>query len=251
MNEYRSNADALDMITSVVVRSPLLREGLNKVLTDAGVSVHCENPTREVALIVGAMRDRGADLVILDGSLCEAPSELVVSLRQELPGSRIVIITAGDSVKRIPDESIAVADGFLSAETSKEEIILSLRLIKLGGRVVPRNLLSQLLGSKFSDQGDEPLPSSNRVRSPAEQPPSRREVEILRHLTAGSSNKTIARQLGIAEATVKVHMKGVLRKIRVANRTQAAIWAMNNGIGVAGRATMTDAVLAQEAGSAD
>lgn len=166
MNEYRSNADALDMITSVVVRSPLLREGLNKVLTDAGVSVHCENPTREVALIVGAMRDRGADLVILDGSLCEAPSELVVSLRQELPGSRIVIITAGDSVKRIPDESIAVADGFLSAETSKEEIILSLRLIKLGGRVVPRNLLSQLLGSKFSDQGDEPLPSSNRVPQP-------------------------------------------------------------------------------------
>jgi two-component system nitrate/nitrite response regulator NarL len=251
VNEYRSNADALDMITSVVVRSPLLREGLIKVLTDAGVSVHCENPTREVALIVRAMRHCGADLVILDGSLCEAPSELVVSLRQELLGSRIVIITTGDNVKRIPDESIAVADGILSAETSKEEIILSLRLIKLGGRVVPPNLLSRLLGAKLSDQSDEPVPSPNRVHSPAEQPPSRREVEILRHLTVGSSNKTIARQLGIAEATVKVHMKGVLRKIRAANRTQAAIWAMNNGIGVAGRATMTDAVLAHEVGSAD
>ena len=246
-----SNAvlDAVDMITSVVVRSPILREGLNKLLTDAGVTVHCENPSREVARIIEAVRERSADLVILDGSLCQTPSRLVVSLRQAVPGARIVIITARDSVNRIADESIAVADGILLSETSSEEMMLSLRLIKLGGRVVPPNLLTHLLGIRVGERSDTPQPSQSRDPAPAEQLPSPRETEILQHLTAGLSNKTIARQLGIAEATVKVHLKGLLRRIRVANRTQAAIWAMNNGIGTTRSAGMTG--MAENPGSAD
>ena len=57
---------------------------------------------------------------------------------------------------------------------------------------------------------------------------STREKLILRCLIEGDSNKCIARKIDIAEATVKVHVKAILRKIRVQNRTQAAIWAMNN-----------------------
>jgi two-component system, NarL family, nitrate/nitrite response regulator NarL len=58
---------------------------------------------------------------------------------------------------------------------------------------------------------------------------SARQQSILRCLILGDSNKTIARKMAIAEATVKVHVKAILRRIRVHNRTQAAIWAMNNG----------------------
>jgi two-component system, NarL family, nitrate/nitrite response regulator NarL len=58
---------------------------------------------------------------------------------------------------------------------------------------------------------------------------SARQQSILRCLVQGDSNKTIARKIGISEATVKVHVKAVLRRIRVSNRTQAAIWAMTNG----------------------
>ena len=68
---------------------------------------------------------------------------------------------------------------------------------------------------------------SNRVRHGL----SEREEQILRDLVKGLSNKIIARKLDIAEATVKVHMKSILRKIRVANRTQGAIWAVENGYG--------------------
>src|SRR5258708_4202731 len=57
---------------------------------------------------------------------------------------------------------------------------------------------------------------------------STREKSILRCLIEGDSNKSIARKIDIAEATVKVHVKAILRKIRVHNRTQAAIWGMNN-----------------------
>jgi two-component system nitrate/nitrite response regulator NarL len=58
---------------------------------------------------------------------------------------------------------------------------------------------------------------------------SPREKAILSCLIEGNSNKCIARKIDIAEATVKVHVKAILRKIRVQNRTQAAIWGMNNG----------------------
>jgi two-component system nitrate/nitrite response regulator NarL len=56
-----------------------------------------------------------------------------------------------------------------------------------------------------------------------------REIEVLEHLARGDCNKLIARDLGIAAATVKVHVKSLLRKIRLLNRTQAAVWAVNNG----------------------
>ena len=59
-------------------------------------------------------------------------------------------------------------------------------------------------------------------------PLSPREKSILRCLVNGDSNKCIARKIDITEATVKVHVKAILRKIRVQNRTQAAIWGMNN-----------------------
>ena len=59
---------------------------------------------------------------------------------------------------------------------------------------------------------------------------SEREEEILKGVVKGHSNKMIARTCGVTDATIKVHMKSILRKIRVANRTQAAIWAMGNGL---------------------
>ena len=59
---------------------------------------------------------------------------------------------------------------------------------------------------------------------------SRRELQILKCLADGDSNKLIARDLGISDATVKVHVKNILRKISATNRTQAAIWALNSGL---------------------
>ena len=69
-----------------------------------------------------------------------------------------------------------------------------------------------------------------RISSPNVHGLSERAVQILQCLVQGESNKMIANRLGIAEATVKVHMKSLLPKIGANNRTQAAIWALNNGL---------------------
>jgi len=76
---------------------------------------------------------------------------------------------------------------------------------------------------------------------------SETETRILKDLTKGHSNKMIARTCGIAEATVKVHMKAILRKIRLDNRTQAAIWAMENGFAAEGSNRARNAAAIAEA----
>ena len=124
---------------------------------------------------------------------------------------------------------------FLIKNVSPEALIQSLQLVMLGEKVFPTNLASMLLDmTAVSPQ------HSIRGLSP-------REQEILQALVTGASNKMIAYKLGITEATVKVHLKTLLRKIDVNNRTQAAIWAMNNGFTADGVAVPTRSLQAVSA----
>src|SRR5258705_2383951 len=111
--------------------------------------------------------------------------------------------------------------------------IKSLELMMMGETIFPPEFLSFFLDSE-SDQPNEASDRNNETTvSDAKDPVlaqlSPREQTILRCLIEGDSNKSIGRKFDIAEATVKVHVKAILRKIRVHNRTQAAIWWINNG----------------------
>jgi two-component system nitrate/nitrite response regulator NarL len=100
----------------------------------------------------------------------------------------------------------------------------------LGQQVFPTQAALMLIGNRGlgpSHFGD----TSSSARSSLTRGVSGREGEILRSLLSGHSNKQIARQLGISEATVKVHLKAVMRKINAQNRTQAAVWGLANGFG--------------------
>jgi two-component system nitrate/nitrite response regulator NarL len=110
----------------------------------------------------------------------------------------------------------------------------------LGETIVPPELLfSVSVGNERHEPGDYAEASSRETNAEDEffggdrvlvPKLSAREKCILRCLLNGDANKVIARKVDIAEATVKVHVKAILRKIRVRNRTQAAIWAMNCGL---------------------
>jgi two-component system nitrate/nitrite response regulator NarL len=115
----------------------------------------------------------------------------------------------------------------------------------LGATILPPAILSILLRQKGEVAASDAEMGADSRRSPtalrevsSTQPPrlSGREQCVLRGLIEGSSNKIIARKYEIAESTVKVHVKAVLRKIRVNNRTQAAIWAMNHELSLVDRA---------------
>jgi two-component system nitrate/nitrite response regulator NarL len=107
-------------------------------------------------------------------------------------------------------------------------LLKALELVMLGETFLPASvsveLLKQELRPQLCDGRAAPAPEIAEGMGKL----SKREAQILHCLTQGASNKLIARDLGVAEATVKVHIKAILRKVKVANRTQAAMWAQQH-----------------------
>lgn len=113
-------------------------------------------------------------------------------------------------------------DGYLVKELSCDRLAGALRLTALGEKVLPSQIAASLgRAPAISRCWDGATNGSNLTT---------REVDILRCLVEGEANKVISRRLSIADATVKVHIKAILRKLRVRNRTQAAIWAVGRGL---------------------
>jgi two-component system nitrate/nitrite response regulator NarL len=106
---------------------------------------------------------------------------------------------------------------------SRDALQKSLTLISIGEKVFPSELASIIAGLASQQQRAADTECDNPDLS-------YRELEILRSLTSGDPNKVIAAQLDIAESTVKIHLKHILRKTNSFNRTQAALWAVRHGI---------------------
>ena len=210
--------------TILIETNRLFRDGLKHLLNGTRFEVGAEFNTVDLAR--AAETAETPDLVI-SGQAVTDEAELRV-LRQAFPTARIVVLADDLSVDILRAAMGGGADGFLSKSVSPEALIQYLQLIMLGEKVFPTNLAAMLL-----DLSSAPSPlTSIRGLSP-------RENEILQALVTGASNKVIAYKLGITEATVKVHLKTLLRKIDVNNRTQAAIWAINNGFTAEGAAVPT------------
>jgi two-component system nitrate/nitrite response regulator NarL len=188
-----------------------------------------------------------------------ATNDLVRKVVATNSSLRAVILTASHTANDILSAFVAGASGFLRQDIPSKQLIKSLELIALGESVMHPHFQQMALTSsagplletcgvaaqrELSAEGDGKagirlLPRLEDFRSVISLPAneqsmpdyevikslSRRELAILRTLTEGASNKIIARKLVITESTVKVHMKAILRKLRLQNRTQAAIWA--------------------------
>jgi two-component system nitrate/nitrite response regulator NarL len=175
-------------------------------------------------------------------------NDLVSRVVAKNPDVRAVILTGSHTKSDILPAFVAGACGFLRQDIPSKQLIKSLELVALGQSVMHPHFQQMALTSPSgpataSGEGDASpeaielfprrpydasygLPSSGQAGSDeVVKSLSRRELVILRTLTEGASNKIIARKLVITESTVKVHMKAILRKLRLQNRTQAAIWA--------------------------
>jgi len=192
----------------------LFRQGLKHLLAGTCFEVGAEFNTVELASSAG--ETAGTPDLVISGQPVTGEADLR-ALRELFPAARIVVLADDLSVDVLRAAMGSGADGFLIKNVSPEALIQSLQLVMLGEKVFPTNLASMLLDINAANPQH-----SIRGLSP-------REQEILQSLVTGASNKMIANRLGITEATVKVHLKTLLRKIDVNNRTQAAIWAMNNG----------------------
>jgi two-component system nitrate/nitrite response regulator NarL len=124
----------------------------------------------------------------------------------------------------LADAMTTGVDGYLLKNMSADALHQSLRIVLLGEKVFPTELANLLTGDRLASRSNRgPTHNFNGL--------SGREMQILSHVRNGAQNKQIANALKISDGTVKVHLKAILKKIRVQNRTQAAIWALNNGVG--------------------
>lgn len=221
---------------SIAICDPeqLFREGLQLLLGSAGADV------RYVSSCL-AEWDGEADVVIWGASgLADAAGMLgrLRAARDCHPHTRIVVVVGGVSSHLVRQLATAGADAVLSRDISSKVLHRALDLVILGQQLFPAAALGLVeepaatqpgltVKSMPGTPGTPALPAESGGRG--DTPFSEREGQILRCLINGLSNKLIARELDITEATVKVHIKGLLRKIGASNRTQAAIWSLANG----------------------
>lgn len=163
------------------------------------------------------------DLIVV--ALGEGATEDVSGVKRlrSATGARIVVLADGIADRTLSLSLKAGADGYLNKSMSSESLLRALQLVMLGEVVYPTHVASLLI----ANVNERPAPERAQ---PANNELSKREVQILRCLLAGQSNKAIARNLHITESTVKMHFKNVMRKINAQNRTQAAVWAIQNGL---------------------
>jgi two-component system, NarL family, nitrate/nitrite response regulator NarL len=211
----------------VMLMSPMLleREALRLVLEEAGFAVRaCIDGMAELEAMADS--DGVADLLLVGVPWSAEPrawEPQLKRLRALLPATRIVLLADHDPAEWLSVCWTANMDGYLSKNASLAVFHRQLNLAIAGERVYPFDLVRQLIAGKVL--GEHPSSASDALASI-----SQKEIEILRYLIDGFPNKTIAERLRIAESTVKVRVKILLRKISAANRTQAAIWALNHGL---------------------
>jgi two-component system nitrate/nitrite response regulator NarL len=212
--------------TKILLVDPnqLFREGIKRLLDTEAYEIVGETKTLDeaCALTRDGLRP---DLFVVDigeGFGADTANPLL-SVREVASPAKLVILTDTVSRSALAKALNSGIDAYLLKDMSAEALTRSLQLVMLGQQVFPTHLAMMLLGAPREETVQAEKASQFRGLSG-------REVQILRLLLNGASNKAIARELKISEATVKVHLKAVLRKVRASNRTQAAVWALNHGL---------------------
>ncbi|SMH60739.1 LuxR C-terminal-related transcriptional regulator [Azospirillum agricola] len=215
--------DAINVF--LIDANKLFREGMKRLFEGTPFHVVGEaGSLRDGTAPMNAIGPDGIDMLLVDlPSGVDDEVEAMRVLREEHPHIKTVILTTDLDTRRLSAALGAGAGGYLLKDIACEALMQSLKLVMMGEKVFPTHLAELLVSGRTEDMGAE-LPTRRKGLS-------QREVQILRCLLNGNSNKMIANHLHITEATVKVHLKSLLRKINASNRTQAAIWALNNGIG--------------------
>jgi two-component system, NarL family, nitrate/nitrite response regulator NarL len=216
--------------TALICDNSLLRSGLQHILTGTPFVIVEGSPATGSRLISGVVQEPALVILAVSQPSSHTP-EMVRQVKERHPTARIVVLAEHLNPEFLRQALEAGVSGFCLTGSSREVLIISLELVMLGESVLVGPVARLVLeGTALSPEPKPPceVADAPKASDPGIQRLSAREAEILSSLMEGAPNKIIARKLDVAEATVKVHIKAILRKIGVTNRTQAAMWAMNH-----------------------
>lgn len=194
---------------------PVVRAGLRGMLTtEPGLAVVGEaaNGLEAVAL-TAALRP---DVVLMDLRMPTLDGVGATKrIRDELPGVHVLVLTTYNSDADIIRAIEAGATGYLLKDAPREELLGAIRAAAAGRPTLAPTVAARLM---------------ERMRMPTEEPPSARELEVLRLVARGLTNREIGRELRISEATVKSHVLHLFQKLGVSDRTAAVTRALERGL---------------------
>ncbi|SFG78289.1 two-component system response regulator NarL [Neptunomonas qingdaonensis] len=201
---------------------PLLRKGVKQLIElDEELRVIAEASNAIDG--IKAAKETEPDLILLDLNMPNINGiEALKMLRDEDVSSRIIVFTVSDNEEDVVAALKAGADGYLLKDMEPEELLASLRQAALGKVVISDKLTTLLAQALQSGR------SSNKSDISSLTP---REKQIIKLIAGGLPNKLIARKLNITEGTVKVHVKHLLKKLRLRSRVEVAVWAVQEGLG--------------------
>jgi two-component system nitrate/nitrite response regulator NarL len=196
---------------------PLFRKGVSDLLnSQPDFQVIGESASGEEGIKLS--QDLKPDLVTIDLNMKGLDGVAVVDAISNLSHNPInIIMTVSDTEENLMRAIRHGADGYLLKDSEPELIIEKLRKA-MSGEVVIDDSLTNLMANSIRDNKAYPPTDHSSL--------SEREMEIIKLIVKGMSNKLIARELGITEGTVKVHVKNMLRKLNLRSRLEAALWAI-------------------------
>lgn len=230
----------------------LFRRGLRALLGQAPRLQVC-GEAADIGEALRWLRDHDVDVILLDNHLPGVRGvDAIGNIRELAPRAGVLMLTVSEDAEDLAAALRAGADGYLLKTTELDQLCDAVERTVTGDSVISPPMLNKLvilmrqsersqvdspaagaiLGPSASPAASAPSPSHPRSDLPsALDALSDREREILSLIARGHSNKMIARALDIAEATVKIHVQHILRKLQVSSRVQAAVLAVNHGLG--------------------
>ncbi len=251
--------------TVLVGPSALLREGLTRILSTAGFRILASASGVHDPVLSSIPQDQSILLIIDVSDDFDTALQQIESFKKRCPVGRVAVLAHQQQLTEMMSAFRAGANAYLVKIATCDTFIKSLELVMLGVTLLPPEILTFISDRQDRSGNGRPAGYNGHAADDKDDPDDRqaddddgddgemvatelgkneqvhqartsytpqlsaRQQSILGCLIQGDSNKTIARKMAIAEATVKVHVKAILRKIGVHNRTQAAIWAMNTG----------------------
>lgn len=149
--------------------------------------------------------------------------EIIPLLREEAPQSQVIMLTVSEDAEDLMEALRIGACGYLLKNIDTDFLLDSIRRAASG-----ESVMSAQMAGKLADAIRTPNKSRASVADTNKLSPREREIIVM--LARGASNKEIARELDLAESTVKIHVQGILRKLNLASRVQAAVYAVEQGL---------------------